>query len=57
MATVCDYCGHRTNEVKSSGGIEETGLKVEIIIKEKIDLSRDVLKVSKTYYTKFVQNF
>lgn len=44
MATVCDYCGHRTNEVKSSGGIEETGLKVEITIKEKIDLSRDVLK-------------
>jgi zinc finger protein len=45
MATNCDSCGHRTNEVKSGGGIEPTGVKIEIYVKELIDLKRDVLKV------------
>lgn len=45
MATNCDACGHRTNEVKSGGGIETTGVKIEIQIKDFIDLKRDVLKV------------
>jgi len=52
MATNCDACGHKTNEVKSSGGIEPTGVKIEIHIKDAIDLKRDVLKVN--FY--FVQN-
>jgi C4-type Zn-finger protein len=46
MATNCDACGHKTNEVKSSGGIEPTGVKIEIHIKDAIDLKRDVLKVN-----------
>lgn len=45
MATVCDVCGHRTNEVKSGRGIEKQGLHIEIDVKIKEDLSRDVLKV------------
>lgn len=47
MATNCDACGHRTNEVKSGGGIEPTGVKIEMHVKEFIDLKRDVLKVCK----------
>lgn len=44
MATVCDACGHKTNEVKGGGGIEAQGVKLEITIKSKNDFSRDVLK-------------
>lgn len=46
MATVCDKCGHRTNEVKSSGGIEEKGVKIEVKVSSKDDFSRDLLKVN-----------
>lgn len=44
MATVCDICGHRTNEVKSGSGIEPEGIKIEVKINDKEDFSRDVLK-------------
>ena len=30
MATVCDACGDKTNEVKSGGGIEEKGRKIKL---------------------------
>ena len=46
MATVCDYCGHRDNEVKSSGGIEPLGTKIELKLLNSEDMARDVLKVS-----------
>ncbi len=46
MATNCDYCGHKTNEVKSGGGIEPKGTKITLQITDPSDLSRDVLKVS-----------
>lgn len=46
MATVCDSCGNRTNEVKSGGGIEEKGTKIEVLVRGREDFSRDVLKVS-----------
>jgi len=45
MATVCDYCGHKTNEVKSGGGIEDKGKKIILNVTDSSDLSRDVLKV------------
>jgi zinc finger protein len=44
MATNCDACGHRTNEVKSGSGINEKGVKITLRITDLIDLSRDVLK-------------
>lgn len=44
MATVCDVCGCRTNEVKSGGAIEEQGVRFEVTINSKEDLTRDVLK-------------
>ena len=46
MATVCDYCGHKTNEVKSGGGIEAKGKRISLKVTDVSDMSRDVLKVS-----------
>nr|CAH7746195.1 unnamed protein product [Callosobruchus chinensis] len=45
MATNCEACGHRTNEVKSGSGIEPKGLKIEVKVTSRDDFSRDVLKV------------
>lgn len=44
MATVCEICGNKTNEVKSGGGIEERGIRFEVRVEGKEDLTRDVLK-------------
>ncbi|KAI5635929.1 ZPR1 zinc-finger domain-containing protein [Phthorimaea operculella] len=44
MATICDACGHRTNEVKSGGGVEEKGVRFEVRVAGKEDFSRDILK-------------
>ncbi|XP_030382626.1 zinc finger protein ZPR1 [Scaptodrosophila lebanonensis] len=44
MATVCGSCGHKTNEVKSGGGIEPQGVRFKVRIVDKEDLTRDVLK-------------
>ncbi|KAM3955722.1 zinc finger protein Zpr1 [Aphomia sociella] len=44
MATICDACGHRTNEVKSGGGIEDKGVRFEVRVASKEDFSRDILK-------------
>lgn len=44
MATNCDVCGHKTNEVKSGSGVEPKGLKIEVDIKNQEDFSRDLLK-------------
>ena len=45
MATSCDKCGIRDNEVKSSGGMEPMGQVMTLEIKTPEDLARDVLKV------------
>lgn len=44
MATNCDHCGHRTNEVKSGGATEELGTKITLHITDASDMTRDVLK-------------
>nr|CAD7457703.1 unnamed protein product [Timema tahoe] len=44
MATNCEICGYRTNEVKTGGGIEPRGLHIEINVTGIDDFSRDVLK-------------
>ena len=46
MATVCEYCGHKTNEVKSGGGIEPKSKRIILQITDPSDLTRDILKVS-----------
>lgn len=45
MATTCDVCGIKTNEIKSGGGIEGKGVKIEVDVRTKEDFTRDVLKV------------
>lgn len=45
MATSCDACGTKTNEVKSGGGIEPKGIRMEVDVRGREDFSRDVLKV------------
>lgn len=45
MATCCDACGHRDNEVKSGGGIEPKGRRITLVIEKSEDMTRDVLKV------------
>lgn len=49
MATTCDTCGHKTNEVKSGAGIEPNGVRIEVDVRNKEDLTRDVLKVTPVF--------
>lgn len=44
MATNCESCGHRTNEVKSGGATEEQGTRITLHLTNPIDMSRDLLK-------------
>ncbi|KFM61563.1 Zinc finger protein ZPR1, partial [Stegodyphus mimosarum] len=44
MATTCDACGHKTNEVKSGSGIEPYGVRFILKIETDEDLTRDILK-------------
>ena len=50
MATVCEYCGHKTNEVKSGGGIEPKGKRISLKVTDATDMSRDVLKVRTIFF-------
>lgn len=47
MATTCDICGHKSNEVKSGTGIAPEGIRYKLVMNDLIDLSRDIL-VSET---------
>ncbi|KAK2191627.1 hypothetical protein NP493_50g05108 [Ridgeia piscesae] len=44
MATVCDACGHRDNEVKGGCGIEPKGTCIKLRLTRQDDLCRDILK-------------
>ncbi|XP_033119636.1 zinc finger protein ZPR1-like [Anneissia japonica] len=44
MASHCDACGDRSNEVKAGGGIEPEGSEIILNITDPIDLNRDILK-------------
>jgi len=44
MATNCEVCGARTNEVKVGGGIAEQGRRIRLRVTDPSDLTRDVLK-------------
>ncbi|KAJ4450425.1 hypothetical protein ANN_01849 [Periplaneta americana] len=44
MATNCEECGHRSNEVKSSGCIEPKGIRIAVKVTSRDDFTRDVLK-------------
>ena len=44
MATTCDLCGFKSNEVKSSGSLSEKGKRVTLKLTSIEDISRDILK-------------
>jgi zinc finger protein len=44
MATVCEYCGYRSSDVKTGGAVPEKGKRITLAVKSKEDLSRDILK-------------
>ncbi|XP_056592398.1 zinc finger protein ZPR1 isoform X1 [Triplophysa dalaica] len=44
MATNCDSCGSRTNEVKPGGATEELGTRITLHLTDPSDMSRDLLK-------------
>jgi zinc finger protein len=44
MATSCEYCGYKSNEVKTGGAIPEKGRRIALRVTEKDDLARDILK-------------
>ena len=45
MASNCDFCGYKTNEVKSGAGISEYETTITLHLTDSTDLSRDILKV------------
>ncbi|UJR25248.1 hypothetical protein I4U23_006600 [Adineta vaga] len=47
MATSCDVCGHKSNEVKSGSGIAAEGIRYTLAMNDTTDLNRDIL-VSET---------
>ncbi|KAM9660002.1 zinc finger protein ZPR1 isoform 2-T2 [Trichechus inunguis] len=44
MATNCENCGDRTNEVKSGGAVEPLGTRITLHITDPSDMTRDLLK-------------
>ena len=44
MATSCERCGFKSNEVKSAGQISERGKRLTLSLLSARDLSRDILK-------------
>lgn len=44
MATNCEACGHRTNEIKSGAGFEEKGVEIRHKIKSDSDLKLEAVK-------------
>lgn len=45
MSLSCEWCGHKTNEIKSGSGINDRGVKIALHVTDPTDLSRDILKV------------
>jgi zinc finger protein len=44
MAFKCDFCGYKSNEVKSGGVVSKHGLRLTLRVENEADLRRDVLK-------------
>jgi zinc finger protein len=46
MSTVCEFCGYKSNEVKTGGEVSEKGRKITLKVEDPDDLTRDILKVN-----------
>lgn len=44
MSTSCPHCGYRSNEVKSGGSVSDKGRRLTLQVRDRKDLSRDILK-------------
>ncbi len=44
MAFKCDFCGYKSNEIKSGGAVSPKGLRIVLEVRSTADLSRDLLK-------------
>jgi zinc finger protein len=44
MSTVCEFCGYRSNEVKTGGEVPKKGKKITLHVENPTDLARDILK-------------
>ncbi len=56
MSTNCEFCGYRDNEVKSGSAISAQGKRIILKCEDREDLSRDILKASKSdFLAKFLQ--
>jgi zinc finger protein len=49
MSTVCEYCGYKSNEVKTGGEVPAKGRKITLKVEDPDDLTRDILKVPFPY--------
>lgn len=47
MSTVCEYCGYKSNEVKTGGEIPPKGTRTTLVVDDPEDLTRDILKVGR----------
>ena len=45
MSTVCEFCGYKSNEVKTGGQVSQKGRKITLKVEDPDDLTRDILKV------------
>jgi zinc finger protein len=50
MAFSCDFCGHKSTEIKQGGGISAKATKITFDVKTATDLNRDVFKSDTTYF-------
>jgi zinc finger protein len=48
MSTACDFCGYKSNDVKTGGEVPAKGRKITLRVEDAEDLSRDILKVHLT---------
>jgi len=51
MAFSCEYCGHKSTEIKQGGGISEHASKITFSIEKEEDLNRDVFKSDTAYFS------
>lgn len=50
MAFSCEFCGHKSTEIKQGGGISAHASKITFNIEKETDLNRDVFKSDTTHF-------
>lgn len=50
MAFSCEFCGHKSTEIKQGGGINDHATKITFQVNGEEDLNRDVFKSDTTYF-------